>query len=83
MYHSVLPSVRVVKLFSRRPHPRPKLVYPHQKSIGRTTIKKVCVPRLAVNAKYESRAGVRSEVWRDARYGVSQRTKGMSHCRGI
>ena len=32
-------------------YPRPKLVYPHQKSIGRMIMKKVWVPRFAVTAK--------------------------------
>ena len=32
-------------------YPRPKLVYPHQKSIGRIIMKKVWVPRFAVIAK--------------------------------
>lgn len=32
-------------------YPRPKLVYPHQNKIGRKTMKKVWVPRLAVKAK--------------------------------
>jgi hypothetical protein len=31
--------------------PRPREVYPHQKRIGRTTMKNVWVPRLAVMAK--------------------------------
>ena len=34
-------------------------------------MKKVWVPRLAVKAKYESRAGVRTFSCTQARYGVS------------
>lgn len=35
-------------------------VFPHQKRMGSMIMKKVCVPRFAVMAKYESRAGVRN-----------------------
>lgn len=38
----------------------PKLVYPHQNSMGSMTMKKVCVPKLAEIAKYESSTGERS-----------------------
>lgn len=40
-------------------HPLPKPGQPHQKRIGRNIMKKVCVPRLAVIAKYRSSAGER------------------------
>jgi hypothetical protein len=45
-------------------------------------MKNVCVPRFAVNAKYESNVGVRTFSCSQARYGVSYRTKGISFCRG-
>jgi hypothetical protein len=44
-------------------------------------MKKVCVPRLAVYAKYESSAGDRSVSCRSASHGVSQRTMGMRRLR--
>ena len=58
--------------------PLPKFVYPHQKRIGKTTMKKVWVPRLAVIEKYVSRAGDRTRFCREARWGVSHRISGMS-----
>jgi hypothetical protein len=61
---------------------RPKLGNPLQNRIGRKTMKKVWVPRFAVNAKYESNAGVRIFSWNQARYGVSYRISGRSFCRG-
>ncbi len=45
-------------------HPFPKSLKPNQKSIGKPIMKKVCVPRLAVMAKYLSRAGVRVLLWK-------------------
>lgn len=62
---------------------RPNVVYPHQNSIGSMTMKNVCVPRFAVNAKYESSAGVRSFSWSRASGSVSERRIGMSHCRSL
>lgn len=59
-------------------YPLPKLVLPHQNKIGSIIIKKVCVPRFAEIAKYESRAGDRSFAWNQARYGVSHRMRGKS-----
>lgn len=47
------------------------------------TMKKVCVPRFAVKAKYESSAGDRSFSWSKARGSVSERRIGMSHCRSL
>jgi hypothetical protein len=44
-------------------------------------MKKVCVPRFAVYAKYESRAGERIFSCRSASHGVSQRTMGMRRLR--
>jgi hypothetical protein len=41
-------------------------------------MKKVCVPRLAVYAKYASSAGDRTLSCMYASHGVSQRTMGMS-----
>jgi hypothetical protein len=46
-------------------------------------MKKVCVPRFAENAKYESSAGVRQMCWRRARGGVSARMMGRTDCRMI
>ena len=46
-------------------------------------MKKVCVPRLAVIEKYVSSAGDRTLFWMAAKCGVSQRTNGMSVCRGL
>jgi len=63
-------------------YPRPMLGEPHQKRKGKKTMKNVCVPRFAVNAKYESRVGVRTFSCTQARYGVSYRINGMSFCRG-
>lgn len=45
-------------------------------------MKKVCVPRFAVKAKYESKVGLRTFSCTQARYGVSYRIKGRSFCRG-
>ena len=45
-------------------------------------MKNVCVPRLAVSAKYESSDGLRQALWKAARCGVSHRTMGISHSRG-
>lgn len=44
-------------------------------------MKKVCVPRLAVIEKYESRKEQRIAFCSFATYGVSQRINGMSVCR--
>lgn len=41
-------------------------------------MKKVCVPKFAVYAKYESSAGDRTLSCMSASHGVSQRTMGMS-----
>lgn len=46
-------------LSPQRTHPLPMAVCPHQKRIGNTTMKKLCVPRFAVIEKYESSAGER------------------------
>jgi len=64
--------------FLHNPYPLPRFVYPHQKRMGRTTVKKVCVPRFAVTEKYVSSAGDRTAFWIAASRGVSQRTRGMS-----
>lgn len=46
-------------------------------------MKKVCVPRFAVKAKYESSAGDRNASCRRARGSVSERRIGMSHWRSL
>jgi hypothetical protein len=61
-----------------RTYPLPKLVYPHQNKMGSMIMKKVCVPKLAEMAKYESRAGDLRFAWNQARYGVSHRISGKS-----
>jgi hypothetical protein len=44
-------------------------------------MKKVCVPRFAVIAKYESSAGDRILACIQAKYGVSHRIRGKRACR--
>lgn len=79
---TILPSIsRDSPHYPQRTHPRPMAVCPHQKRIGNTTMKKLCVPRFAVIEKYESSAGVRIRLWRTARYRVSQRRRGMRNWR--
>jgi hypothetical protein len=46
--------------------------------MGSMIMKKVCVPKLAEMAKYESRAGDLRFAWNQARYGVSHRISGKS-----
>lgn len=75
---TILPSIsRDAPYYPQRTHPLPMAVLPHQKRIGNTIIKKLCVPRFAVIEKYESRVGERTRLCRTARYWVSQRRRGM------
>lgn len=46
-------------------------------------MKKVCVPRFAVIAKYESSAGERILSCINAKYGVSHLIRGRSLCRRL
>jgi hypothetical protein len=55
---------------------RPNFSWSHQNSTGRKIMKKVCVPRFATTAKYESSSGLRMSCWSRARGGVSSRTRG-------
>lgn len=71
----------VVTTWYQDTYARPSIVCPHQKQIGSAVMKNVCVPKLAVMAKYESRVGDRTVSCIFARYGVSHRTKGNSACR--
>lgn len=57
---TILPSISFDSPLSpQRTNPLPMAVCPHQKRIGNTTMKKLCVPRLAVIEKYESSVGER------------------------
>lgn len=79
---TILPSIsRNFPHYPQRTHPLPIAVCPHQKRIGKTTMKKLCVPRFAVIEKYESSAGERIRLCRTARYWVSQRRRGMRNWR--
>lgn len=52
--------IAVVIVKEDKTHPLPSSMYPHQNKIGSITMKKVCVPRFAENAKYVSNTGVRT-----------------------
>lgn len=65
-------------LAGRIPYPLAALVFPHQKRIGRMTMKAVCVPRLATFAKYVSSVGLLKVSCSQATYGVSHRTMGRT-----